>query len=91
MVTFGARVSVFSLILSDSTTSGHVYSGRAKIITVPLGASASVLDVSSAARILIAYHVGPGMLVNASEGPPVAGICFKLSTIAERETHETDC
>ena len=41
----GTRVSAISLMSSESTMSGHVYVGRTKIITVPLGASASVLHV----------------------------------------------
>ena len=37
ILTSGARVSAISLMSSNSTTSEHVYSGRAKIIIVPLG------------------------------------------------------
>ena len=91
ILTFGARVSVISLISLNSTTSGHVYSGRAKIIIVPLGASASALHVRPTVGILIAYHASPWMLVKTPEGFWVAGIRFRSSRSAMRETHEADC
>jgi hypothetical protein len=73
-----------------STTKGHVYSGRAKIIIVPLGALAIALDVRASAGALLTYHASPWTLVKIADEVWVVDMCFRRSRIAIFERHVAD-